>query len=349
MARPLRISFQGAVYHLLSRGNERKELFRDDQDRSFFLRTLGETGKIYSVVIHAYVLMDNHLHLMAETPLANVSAFMKRLMVTYAGYFNGRYRRSGHLFQGRYGSVLVDKETYLRTLVHYIHLNPARIKSMLAKPLVDRERAAKDWRWSSLREYLQPRHRQEWMEYAWMLAPFGGDTPGGRKAFWEQTRGRLVDGDGWKDAVKGGSVLGSEAFIEKVRTILEGKSRREQPAARRLMRHQGPERVLAILERILGLNRERIIQERGAMRWLAMEALVRYGGMNNREVGLLMGLDYSTVSLGRKRLRRLLEKDASLSGMMEAVRREGEAPRALAGEEMGRGGGLKVNNKDLTP
>jgi hypothetical protein len=85
------------------------------------------------------------------------------------------------------------------------------------------------------------------------------------------------------------------------------------------------------------------------MRWLAMEALVRYGGMNNREVGLLMGLDYSTVSLGRKRLRRLLEKDASLSGMMEAVRREGEAPRALAGEEMGRGGGLKVNNKDLTP
>jgi REP element-mobilizing transposase RayT len=132
MARALRVQYPNAVYHVTCRGNEQKPIFRDDGDRSIFLKKLVHSMDIYTVKVYSYVLMTNHFHLLLETPLGNLSEFMRRFNISYTGYFNQRHRRSGHLYQGRYKSVLVDKEAYLSILSRYIHLNPIRV-SLFAK------------------------------------------------------------------------------------------------------------------------------------------------------------------------------------------------------------------------
>ncbi|NOX97363.1 MAG: addiction module toxin RelE, partial [Nitrospirae bacterium] len=113
MARPLRIQYPGALYHLTCRGNEKKAIFGDDTDRETFLHQLQDSLKAYSSILHCFVLMDNHFHLLLETPLANLSEFMRQFNITYTSYYNRRHKRVGHLYQGRYKSILVDKENYL--------------------------------------------------------------------------------------------------------------------------------------------------------------------------------------------------------------------------------------------
>ena len=130
MARPLRIQYPDAVYHVTCRGNEKQNIYRDDADRSRFLQQLNQSVNIYTVKLHSYVLMTNHFHLLVETPLGNLSEFMRHFNIAYIGYFNRRHKRVGHLYQGRYKAILVDKDAYLSVLSQYIHLNPVRIKAL---------------------------------------------------------------------------------------------------------------------------------------------------------------------------------------------------------------------------
>ncbi len=123
MARPLRIQYPGAVYHVTCRGNERQDIFKDDADRKRFLQILIQSVNIYSVKLFSYVLMSNHFHLLIETPKGNLAEFMRKFNITYTGYYNRRHDRVGHLYQGRYKSILVDKNEYLSILSRYIHLN----------------------------------------------------------------------------------------------------------------------------------------------------------------------------------------------------------------------------------
>ena len=127
MARALRVQYPNAVYHVTCWGNEQKPIFRDDGDRSIFLKNLVHSIDIYTVKVYSYVLMTNHFHFLLETPLGNLSEFMRHFNISYTGYFNQRHRRSGHLYQGRYKSILVDKEAYLSILSRYIYLNPIRV------------------------------------------------------------------------------------------------------------------------------------------------------------------------------------------------------------------------------
>ena len=126
MARPIRIEYAGAVYHVTARGNERKAVFRDDQDCGRFAETLAECVERFGLVVHSYCLMPNHYHLIAETPRGNLSGSLGWLQTTYSIRFNRRYRRSGHLFQGRFKALLVEADGYARELVRYVHLNPVR-------------------------------------------------------------------------------------------------------------------------------------------------------------------------------------------------------------------------------
>lgn len=128
MARQLRIEFNGAFYHITSRGNLRERIFFDDGDRRTFLEILKRTKERYGYLLHTYVLMDNHYHLLIETPKANLSQIMQNINTSYTVYINKRYQRSGHLFQGRFKGTIVDKDAYLVTLSRYIHLNPVRAK-----------------------------------------------------------------------------------------------------------------------------------------------------------------------------------------------------------------------------
>lgn len=215
MARRLRIEFPGALYHVLSRGDRRELIFKDDEDRTRFIETLGEACAKTGWKVHAFVLMPNHFHLVLETPGANLAAGMKWLLGTYTGRFNRRHGEVGHLFSGRYKSLLVGgKGGYLRTVVDYVHLNPVR-----AKLVVDGA-AAQSFRWSSLPLYLnEPKKRPAWLSVEAMLGECGipKDSSAGRSEFERRLEARRAhESDAEFHSVRQGWFLGDEQFRQEL-------------------------------------------------------------------------------------------------------------------------------------
>jgi len=212
MARKLRIQYPGAIYHVMNRGDRQEPIFEDDADRERFLETLAEACFKTGWQVHAYCLMGNHFHLVAETPQANLVAGMQWLLSTYTARFNRRHRRFGHLFSGRYKSLIVDGSGsgYLRTVCEYVHLNPVRAK------LLTGEQRLREYRWSSFGEYLKrPAGRPGWLRVDRVLGETGilKDSTAGRRRFeevMEERRAKQRSAQ-WK-AVRRGWCLGEEQF-----------------------------------------------------------------------------------------------------------------------------------------
>jgi YD repeat-containing protein len=173
MARPLRILYPNAFYHVTCRGNDRQVIFRDDHDRRRFLERLRSASVIFSVRVHAYVLMSNHFHLIVETPKANLSEFMRQFNISYTSYYNRRHRRIGHLYQGRFKAILVDQDSYLLELSRYVHLNPIRIRSKAQRSESERIREISRYRWSSLPGYVDGKRKDSWITYEAVLGYVG--------------------------------------------------------------------------------------------------------------------------------------------------------------------------------
>jgi len=174
MARPHRVAFENAIYHVTTRGVRRLVVFRDDVDRRRFVRTLALVVGRFGWELLSYVLMDNHVHLFVRTPRANISKGMQRLLSGYALWWTKRHGEPGHLFQGRFHSSLVEGESYFWTVSRYVHLNPVRA-GIVSRP--------EDWQWSSFAGFVDARRRVSWIAYeavwaAWEGA-FGGSDPGG--------------------------------------------------------------------------------------------------------------------------------------------------------------------------
>ena len=320
MARPLRIQYPGAVYHVSCRGNEKKNIFKDDGDRQRFLKILAQSLHIYTVKLHSYVLMTNHFHLLAETPLGNLAEFMRHFNIVYTGYFNRRHRRTGHLYQGRYKSVLVDKETYLTALSRYIHLNPVRIKAMEKGPLEDRIKELLSYRWSSLPGYLSSRKRERLVEYGLILSQYGGDTSRARKAYRKALYGDLTAGLAIKDKIVGQSILGGNEFIESIREkFLRGEIDRERPSLKEIHKYRTRNAVLRAIEQETGKKMEAVSQEKGGLRQIAMELLYRVSGLKGGEIGRMMGIGYTSVSQERRRLRVRLLVDRNLEALLKRI------------------------------
>ncbi len=316
MARPLRIQYPDAVYHVTCRGNEKQNIFRDDADRGRFLQLLNQSVNIYTVKLHSYVLMNNHFHLLVETPLANLSEFMRHFNIAYIGYFNRRHNRVGHLYQGRFKAIIVDKDTYLSVLSRYIHLNPVRIKALEKADPKEKYRRLVRYPWSSLGGYLSKRKKQHFVEYKLVLADYGGDTDKARKSYRKALIEEMVQGKEIHDQVIGQTVLGGEEFIGWLKeTFLNEEKDREAPAHRAIKRHRSQEEIVDIVVRKTGKTLEGIKQEKGPLRQILMDLLHRQGGMTNPEIGRVFGVDYSSVSQERKRLRQRLEKDRRLSSL----------------------------------
>jgi len=311
MARPLRIEYPGAYYHVTCRGNDRRAIFLDEADRKDFLNSLGDGCGIYRVGVHAYVLMGNHLHLVVHTEEANLGEFMRRLLISYTGRFNRRHRRSGHLFQGRYGAVLVDQDAYLLRVVHYVHLNPIRTRGAKALPGRAQEKRVLGYAWSSLPGYVNAERRVGWLDCGMVLAQFGGDTELGRRTFRKRTIEFIYEKGGMdlRKAEQAGGLLGSGEFLRRVRRRIQAHREREIPARRRLQAAGGQEEVWKALKEATGEEREVLKQSPEPLRGMAMELLYRWGGLRNVEIAAVFGLDYSTVSVLRKRLREHLRKD----------------------------------------
>ncbi len=304
MARPLRILFPDACYHVTCRGNERKPIFRDDTDRSVFIGKLRASCEIYGVEIHAYVLMPNHFHLIVKTPKANLSEFMRHFNISYTAAFNRRHKRVGHLYQGRYKAILVEEDSYLLELSRYVHVNPVRSRSNRGQDIREQIRFLDSFPWSSLRGYLYTANKLPWITYDGVLGYVGGSrkrygefvTEGIRKGYdtpWEKLQGQVV--------------LGEEDFVEHVKSKINGRgSKREQPAVRHFQATE-LKTVLKAVARHFGLTEEKIKGKRTGYRnerAIAMELMYRYSGVSQAEIGkALGGLDYTAVSRERKRLR----------------------------------------------
>jgi len=174
MTRPLRLQFPGAVYHAMSRGNERQDIFRDDIDRRCFLATLRQCVERFRVIVHAWCLMGNHYHLVLQTPEGNLSRAMRHLNGVYAQRFNHRHRRVGHLFQGRFTSELIEEETYFLVVCRYVVLNPVRAE-WVKNPA--------DYAWSSYRATAGLAVAPDWLHADLILAHFDGSkrSPAARR------------------------------------------------------------------------------------------------------------------------------------------------------------------------
>lgn len=209
MARPLRIEFEGALYHVTSRGNEKGIVYTDDRDRVKFLSLIKKGYRRYGYFLRAHVLMGNHYHLLVETPNANLSKAMHDLNGSYTSYFNHRHKRSGHLFQGRYKAILVEKDAYLLELSRYIHLNPVRAG------LVN---APEDYDWSSYKVYLGLRPAGAWLKTDLILNEFSHEPAAAMKHYKEFVMaGTEKEVRSPLKQAHGGLILGSQEFIDTIR------------------------------------------------------------------------------------------------------------------------------------
>jgi putative transposase len=216
MARKLRIQYPGAIYHVMNRGDRRESIFADDRDRKRFLETLTEACEKTNWQVHAYCLMNNHFHLVIETPQANLVAGMKWLLGTYTSRFNRRHKEFGHLFSGRYKALIVDGSGngYLKTVCDYVHLNPARAR--LLKP----RKPLAAFGWSSYPAYLEsPRKRPPWLRVDRLLGEWGipKDSVAGRREFEARMEGRRGENEAREfKLVERGWCLGRDQFRQEL-------------------------------------------------------------------------------------------------------------------------------------
>lgn len=208
MTRPLRLEFPNALYHVTSRGDRREDIFEDDDDRVRFLEILGAVVTDYNWHCHGYCLMSNHYHLIIETLDGNLSKGMRQLNGVYTQTSNRRHKRSGHLFQGRYKAILVDKDNYLLELARYVVLNPVRAEGMVNR--------IEDWSWSSYLAMVGSAPKPDWLATDWLLSQFGKQ----RKIAMELYRQFVMDGIQHQPHIwthlKGQIYLGDEAFVSNV-------------------------------------------------------------------------------------------------------------------------------------
>ena len=276
MARPLRIEYPGAVYHVTSRGNEKKPIFRDDADRENLLNTLQHVNKRYHFICHAYCLMTNHFHLLIETPDGNLSIGMRQVNSVYTQLFNKRHGRAGHLFQGRYKAILIQKDSHLLEVCRYVVLNPVRAR-MVETP--------EAWRWSSYLATAGKAKPHPCLTTGWVLGQFSGKRGKAEQGYRKFVSWGIGKPTIWTE-VRGQALLGEEGFVYKMVDHL--KKKRDIPEIPRSQRYAHR----PMLEKLLGAGKDIAGTKR---RKLVLEAVERYG-YRQKEIADHLGLHYSLIS-----------------------------------------------------
>jgi REP element-mobilizing transposase RayT len=254
MARPLRLDLPGALHHVTSRGNERRRIFRCNRDREAFLQFLTEAVKRFGWRVTAWVLMTNHYHLVIQTPEANLSRGMQWLNGTYADWFNRRHDRSGHLFQGRFKSFIIETETYSTEVLRYVVLNPVRAK-LVARP--------EEYRWSSYRATAGLEAAPAWLDLAAVYAHFHLDRTAAEAMYAEHVLARVDSSERLWDRAINGIYLGGEEWAKQMRTIVESRPRStDHPLEQRAV---GRPRVQKVIAAVAGAaaQAEEIVRSRG--------------------------------------------------------------------------------------
>lgn len=304
MARKPRVHYPGALYHVISRGNQRQTIFRADADRRRYLELLNHYRARYQFQLRAYVLMSNHVHLLMEVEKHPLAKIMQGLQQSYTLYFNRKYKLVGHLFQGRYKDILCDRDSYLLELVRYIHLNPVRSK-IATDPV--------DYAWSSHGDYLNSGTAKgaAMVQSEWILNQFAPNLAQARRKYEEFVLDGI--GAGHRDDlydVKEQRFLGDDQFVEKIIRSLD----LDPPPTIRVDMSAIETAVSRRYKYPVELLHSRSKEHRGSF----ARAVVAYlgqelGTIRLNEVAARYGRDQVTLSLGIKRLRERLAQESDLS------------------------------------
>jgi REP element-mobilizing transposase RayT len=314
MARALRIEYEGAFYHVTSRGNDQKRIFFNKTDYSKFKFYLEEGMKKFGYRLHAYVLMTNHYHLLIETPNANLSKLMHYINGSYTTYINIKRGRSGHLFRGRYKAILVDRDNYLLELSRYIHLNPVKA-DMVDKP--------QDYAHSSYNSFINKKGESIIVrrELIWsMISSKNKQAPSAYRSFVENVSVDALDNP-FKD-VYGGFLLGSKAFIKRIlNTLNEDKLKNTETSHRKTLRTGlEPEDVFKAVSNYLGVPVNDLVKMKGDVRGIAVYLLKVHTETTNNEIGKYFGgLSFSTVAKIKQRFLNKISTDRSLRKKIEKL------------------------------
>lgn len=295
MPRPPRIQFEGATYHVFSRGNRRESVFRSAEDYAAFEEIMLEAMRWSGVRLFNWSQLPNHFHFNLETPEGNLSEFMQRVLTRFAKYFNRAHRLVGHVFQGRYGAKLVDQECHFEEIVRYVELNPYRLKKGKLARLGE-------WAWSSFRYYRLP--EDQWPEgcrgaFEQVLERFGQDPESARKNLAAFLAEGLKSGD-WEDfyQVKDRRFIGDELFIERAKALNEEPVRsRVRPTLPRMDLGE----LLVLAQTVSGLSEKDFVcasQARVPSRWRQAVAYIArtFYRVPVTDIGRMLGRDGSTVS-----------------------------------------------------
>ncbi len=306
MARPLRIEYPGAFYHVMNRGLERREIFRSPKDYDAFLSLCNEIHKRFQIIFHAYSLMPNHYHLMVETPQGSLSRAMRHLDGVYTQGFNKRKKRVGPLFQGRYKAILIDKDSYALQLARYIHLNP--VKAKLVK-------GPGEHAYTSYRYYLESQKQPDFLETSWLLGQFHKNITGAKISFNQFTLNGLVGNWEPGGGLQGGMILGGEDFYEKIRSkYLEGREDKEIP---HLKCNQGKLSVNQIRSCV-----EKCCVDNPLSKRLFVWGLKQHTSLKLREIAEVVesALSYSAVSQICRRVELESRKNKTIYRCMEQIK-----------------------------
>jgi REP element-mobilizing transposase RayT len=317
MARPLRLEFKGAFYHVTSRGNLRDKIFFDDKDREKFLEILRRTKERYVYLLHSYALMENHYHLFLETPRANVSQIMQNINTSYTVYINKKHKRFGHLFQGRFKGIIVDKETYLIVLSRYIHLNPVRA-GIVKNP--------EDYKWTSYRKYIGVYNgKDSIVDAAETLSYFSKTKTAAIKAYREFVEEGIGERNNPLEDVEAGVLLGSKKFMAQIRRMLRTRKPDEEIPQLKSLREIIPvDKVIKVCCNYYGKKKEELLKKGKGKeeRQTALYLSKIMSNTKNIEIGRYFGIKGSTVSEALKRVETRIKRDKKFQKEIEALKKQ---------------------------
>ena len=270
MARPLRIEYPGACYHVINRGNQRSTVFYETGHYELFVEKLGVFAKQYDISVYCYCLMRNHFHIYLQTRQANLSRFMQTFLTSFTVTMNRRRRVSGHIFQGRFKAQLVEDELYRSKLSRYIHLNPVRMKSVAEYPLDEKLNHLKTFAWSSFPNYIGIRKTPAWMDVEPVLSTWGKSKRAKMKNYREYVEaGLLRDIESPFEDIREQSIIGSDSFVDWARReflLIRDADTREQPTLNHLRRSFPLVEVSSIVATVFDVDAEEIFRRKSPNR-----------------------------------------------------------------------------------
>ena len=332
MARPPRIEGAHLWYHVYNRGNEKRVVFHDDDDRNSFLDLLFESAALFAVDVHSFALMPNHFHLMITTREANLCQFMQQFQNKFIKVYNARHDRVGHVFQDRYRAIVVDSTAYGSELSRYIHLNIARSGTMKTAGIRERLATLRAYPWSSYRAYVGHEPPRWPVASTAILAKFGETPEQQQRRYARYVTHGLLTSDNPFEKVVAGCILGSEAFVKSI-TELAGLTKRHDDSAmpsRHWLRSVPLEETVAAVAKVFGMPVEEILHQhrsgaRATARRVLLWAAVSFsaGRTSRDELGKrLGGITGSALTHAYAHIERTRAKDTVFATRLDEVKHE---------------------------